>query len=70
MTHDVVDGPDRPANEPTDEVEVTPEMIEAGAAELARYTTVFDTLEDGVGRIFRAMLLAAPSILKERFLPK
>jgi len=58
---------DRPA---PDEIEVTPEMAEVGAAELARYTTVFDTLEDGAERIFRAMVHVAPSTLKERFFAK
>jgi hypothetical protein len=53
---DTIDGP----THENDEIEVTPEMIEAGAAELARYTTVFDTLEDGVERIFRAMIRSAP----------
>lgn len=45
-----------PSSDPTEEIEVTPEMAEAGAAELARYTDVFDTLEDGATRIFRAMV--------------
>ncbi len=45
-----------PAYEPTEGIEVTPEMAEAGAAELARFTRVFDTLEDGATRIFRAMM--------------
>jgi hypothetical protein len=53
-----------------EEIKVTPEMAEAGAAELARFTTYFDTLEDGAGRIFRAMLLAARPALKEPFVTK
>jgi hypothetical protein len=60
---------DRPALE-ADEIEVAPKMTEAGAAELARYTTVFDTLEDGANRIFRAMLHAAPPNLKDRLAAK
>lgn len=55
-------------DETTKEIDVTPEMIEAGASELARYTTVFDTLEDGAERIFRTMIVVASSALKDRFL--
>ena len=47
--------PDRPT--PTkDEIEVTPEMIEAGALALSEYTSVFDTLEDGAEKIYRSMV--------------
>lgn len=53
-----------------DEIEVTPEMADAGAEELAGFTTFFDTMEDGAIRIFRAMILAAPPRLKERFVTK
>jgi hypothetical protein len=70
MTLHIEDGPDRPANEPSDEIEVTPEMADAGAEELARYTNVFDTLEAGAARIFRAMVRAAPPALNERFVTK
>lgn len=60
---------DRPATL-TDEIEVTPMMADAGAEELAGFTRVFDTLEDGAIRIFRAMIRAAPSTLKERLAAK
>ena len=53
-----------------EEIEVTPEMADAGAEELAGFTTFFETLEDGATRIFRAMILAAPPRLKERFVAK
>lgn len=45
---------DRPAPD-CGEIEVTPEMIEAGAAELADYDERFEFREDAVMRIFLAM---------------
>lgn len=45
---------DRPAKDES-EIEVTPEMIEAGALELARYHPDYESLEDGVCRIYKAM---------------
>jgi hypothetical protein len=43
---------------PADEIEITPEMIEAGASELARFDRFFDTLETGAVKVFQAMLTA------------
>jgi hypothetical protein len=56
MTLDVATGPDRPADD-TDEIEVTPEMIEAGVAELKHFNPDFDRAEDAVRWIFEAMEL-------------
>jgi hypothetical protein len=39
-----------------DEIELTPEMIEAGALEIARGDTEFESLEEVAERVFRAML--------------
>ncbi|WP_422373657.1 hypothetical protein [Hoeflea sp.] len=47
---------DRPANE----IEVTPEMIEAGALSMSGYDPDFDTLESISLEIFRAMIVASP----------
>ena len=41
------------------EVEVTPEMIEAGLEEFTAYDDRFDRKEDEVRRIYEAMLAAA-----------
>jgi hypothetical protein len=48
------------AHEPLgpDDVEVTPEMIEAGLLELARFDARFQEERDAVRKIFRAMLKA------------
>jgi hypothetical protein len=49
---------DRPANEPTEEVEVTPEMIEVGVRELSlSFNTdgVLDDHADVVRDVFQAM---------------
>jgi hypothetical protein len=43
------------------EVEITPEMIEAGAKELTLFDYEFESFERGVERIFSAMIDAAPS---------
>jgi hypothetical protein len=40
------------------EIEITPEMIDAGAIELAKFTRVFESLEDGAQRVFEAMMRA------------
>lgn len=45
---------DRPAVE-TKEIEVTPEMIEAGVGEVAGYDDRFETIEEVVERVYRAM---------------
>lgn len=41
-----------------DEIEVTQEMIEAGALALARFDSEFYSLEEGAEDIFRTMILA------------
>jgi hypothetical protein len=41
------------------EIEITPEMVEAGAYELASYNTDFESVEDAVVRIYEAMILAS-----------
>lgn len=38
-----------------EDIEITPEMIEAGAVELSRFNSDFECLEDAVARIYRAM---------------
>jgi hypothetical protein len=43
---------------PESEAEITPEMIEAGATELARFNPDFQSLEDGAERIYLEMELA------------
>ena len=43
-----------------DEVEVTPEMIDAGALALSEYDRELESLEEGATRIFLAMRKAAP----------
>jgi hypothetical protein len=49
---------DRPANETgvTDEIEVTPEMVRAGVAEIAGFYWDTEDSEDAVRRIFDAMI--------------
>lgn len=37
------------------EIEVTPEMIEAGASALASHTDFYETVEAGAERIFKRM---------------
>ena len=49
-----------PRDKKPDEVEVTPEMIRAGAAELALYSDDYESKEDAAARIFEAMWLARP----------
>jgi hypothetical protein len=47
------------ANETTDgedcEIEITPEMIEAGTLELSTYSDMFESSEELVCRLFRAL---------------
>ena len=50
---------DRP--EDAEEVEVTPEMIEAGALEFAGRDEMFESFEEIVARIYRAMWRVAPT---------
>ena len=40
------------------DIEVTPEMIEAGVSELVRFNPDFEREEDAVHRIFQAMFQA------------
>lgn len=40
-------------------IEVTPEMIEAGRIAYANFNEMFDDLDDGVRRIYVAMVRAA-----------
>ena len=47
------------AGAPADEIEITPEMIAAGVSALCAYEPEFDFKEEGVDRIFRAMLAAS-----------
>ncbi len=50
---------DRPATEC--EIEITPEMIRAGANELALFDNDFTSYELGAERIFMAMILESGS---------
>jgi hypothetical protein len=43
------------AGAPEHEIEITPEMIEAGALALSEYTHVLDTREEGAEKIYRRM---------------
>ena len=52
--------PDRPASE-TDEIEITPEMIEAGASVLYRMETAFAWEPFWAEEVYRAMASLAPS---------
>ena len=51
----------RPMSEsaPVRDVDVTPEMIEAGASALASYSDACESLEEAAERIFREMLRAS-----------
>jgi hypothetical protein len=51
------DRPTREAMSPETEIEVTPEMVEAGVAEISNYNLDFETREEAVMRIFTAMIL-------------
>lgn len=46
---------DRLGSETKNEIDATPEMIDAGALELARFSHGYDSLEAGARRIFLAM---------------
>lgn len=48
---------DRPALE-VPEIEITPEMIEAGVAELMLFNLDYQSWEDGAERVFEAMMAA------------
>jgi hypothetical protein len=43
------------------EVEITPEMIRAGVREFIKFDRDYDTEQDAVVRVFRAMLAAQKS---------
>lgn len=43
-----------------DEIEVTPEMIEAGVTELVGYNDDFESAEDAIRRIWQAMWQERP----------
>ena len=47
------------------EIEVTPEMIEAGTLQLARFNSDFDTPEDAVRWIYEAMVEAKQTSIKK-----
>ena len=47
------------AGAPEDEIEVTPEMIEAGVNEFCAYDARFESAEDVVALIFRRMTAVA-----------
>ncbi len=57
----IVDVPDSrmasDSKQSEEEVEVTPEMIEAGALELSRFNPDYQSLEDAAERIYREMAL-------------
>jgi hypothetical protein len=46
------------AGAPADEIEITPEMIEAGTLALSKHDEEFESSDEAVVRIFRAMLEA------------
>lgn len=48
----------------TDEIEITPEMIEAGAVALLEYDNRFDSYKGGARVIFEAMMSVAPRTFK------
>jgi hypothetical protein len=45
--------------------EITPEMIEAGALEFARYDPRFESDEEAAVRIYQAMVSAKPELRKD-----
>ena len=51
------------ANVDVSETEITPEMIEAGAAAFSEYDPMFDNSESMAIEIFRAMVKANPALL-------
>lgn len=61
MTQDIArDLRDRSAPEATDEIEVTPEMIEAGSMVLARFYLgdgIYDVREPCLRELYRAMVI-------------
>ena len=59
------EGADRPANEPT-EIEVTPEMVEAGVVEFCHFDSRFEDETDAVVRVYRVMAALAPSLPRKR----
>jgi hypothetical protein len=51
-----------PAREPTDEIDITPEMIEAGVDALNLFNPGHEAEEDAVIRIFLAMASVSASL--------
>jgi hypothetical protein len=47
------------------EIEVTSDMVEAGALAMSEYDWNVETLRDVAPRVFRAMLMASPSFRRE-----
>jgi hypothetical protein len=61
MPLDVEVAADRPATESTiEEIEITPEMIEAGVLEFLSFDSRFDSEEDAVTLIYQAMYRQSP----------
>jgi hypothetical protein len=56
MCHDSAVAHDRAAGAPDDEIEITPEMIEAGRSALSRYRYEESNEEKTLAAIFRAMM--------------
>lgn len=59
MMLDVETAGDRPATKPTEEIEVTPEMIEAGALALMSFDSRYESCEQGAMAVFEAMIAAS-----------
>ena len=57
---------EKSAGAPEQDVEITPEMIEAGLEKLFDYDPSFSNEKDIVAEIFRAMLSASVSRRRER----
>jgi len=66
MCHDLAAAHDRAAGAPANEVEITPEMIEAGLKPLFNYDPDFSNEKDIVVEVFRAMLSVSTSHCRER----
>jgi hypothetical protein len=58
MAPDLEVAGDRPATEPTDEIEITPAMLAAGTAELRKFDRRYESYEQGATAIFEAMIEA------------
>jgi hypothetical protein len=51
--------------EPEMDIEITPEMVDAGIRELSRFVFEFDRETDAVEAVYRAMRLAVRGHLRE-----